>query len=137
MSHPIEIFCCQNTNCSHYGIRSEENLSFCGWSGHKKEIRMVRCKICKYRFSERKGTPLFNRKLPKKKAISLYEHLKEGCGLRPTSRLLNITLNTVIRYSKAAGNHALSLHDELVEFSPETKEVQFDEKWSFVKKTTN
>jgi hypothetical protein len=33
-----------------------------------------------------------------------------------------------------AGQHARDTHDELVAFSPHTREVQFDEKWSFVAK---
>ena len=129
MPSSIDHFCCQNQECSESGVRSLGNLRFCGWSGHKKEIRMIRCRTCKTRFSERKGTPLFNCKLPKEKAISIYDHLKEGCGVRPTSPMLNVNPNTVVRYSRLAGEHAQLLHDELVASSSETKEVQFDEKW--------
>ena len=41
---------------------------------------------------------------------------------------------TVGRLSRNAGEHARDLHDELVAFSPRTREVQFDEKWAFVAK---
>ena len=38
------------------------------------------------------------------------------------------------RYTALAGAHAEGLHDELVAFSPSTREVQADEKWGFVAK---
>jgi hypothetical protein len=48
-----------------------------------------RAKACKYRFSERKGTPLFQTHLPEQKARSVLQHLSEGCGVRQTGRLLD------------------------------------------------
>ena len=42
--------------------------------------------------------------------------------------------NTVVRYSRLLGDHARRLHDELVAFSPSDREVQLDEKWSYVYK---
>lgn len=137
MSLLIDQFFCHNKDCFHYGVRSQGNLSFCGWSGRKKEIRMVRCCICKKRYSERKGTALFNSKLPKEKAISVYDHLKDGCGVRATSRLVKVSKDTVTRYSHKAGKHAKAVHDELVTCLPETREIQLDEKWGYVKKTIN
>ena len=62
------------------------------------------------------------------------EHLREGCGIRGTSRLVKVNQNTVMRYARCAGGHARKLHDELVAVSPLTRELQFDEKWSFVRK---
>jgi LacI family transcriptional regulator len=50
--------------------------------------------------------------------IYLLEHLCEGCGVRKTSRLVEVHRDTVTRYSLAAGEHAKALHDELVAFSP-------------------
>ena len=62
------------------------------------------------------------------------EHLREGCGIRGTSRLVKVHKNSVMRYARLAGDHANKLHDELVATSPMTREVQLDEKWSFVYK---
>ena len=58
-------------------------------------------------------------KLDKEKAISLLEHISESCGLRQTERLVGVNRNTVMRYSRLAGEHAKALHDELVAFSSE------------------
>ncbi len=130
----IEDFCCQNPLCPDAGIRKKGNLRWHGWSGHKRQIRCLRCMTCMKVFSERKGTVLEHSRLQLEKTISLLEHLREGCGIRGTSRLVKVHQNTVMRYGRIAGNHSQKLHDEFVAVSPTTREVQFDEKWSFVYK---
>src|SRR5438309_1217015 len=80
--------------------------------------RMLRGRSCKARFSERKGTPLFDARLPADKVGSVLEHVAEGCGVRQTGRLCRVAPNTVARYSRIAGEHAKAAHDELVELSP-------------------
>ena len=112
-------FCCQNSECPDYGKRGAGNLSVCDHYGPGKRRRMLRCATCKSRFSERKGTPLFGATLPEEKIVSLLEHIDEGCGVRKTGRLVGVHRDTVSRYSRLAGDHALALHDELVAFSPE------------------
>ena len=115
---PIEDFCCQNTECPDHGVRGKGNLKFEGWSGHKRAIRMIRCRTCRAHFSERKGTPLSGSKLPVETTLSVLNHLREGCGTRSTARLVGVSKNTVTRYVLLAGDHGKKLHDELVAFSP-------------------
>jgi transposase-like protein len=79
---------------------------------------MLRCRTCRARFSERKGTPLVDSRLPPEKVESVLEHIAEGCGVRQTGRLCRVNRTTVGRYSRLAGAHAQQLHDELVELSP-------------------
>ncbi|MCK4794836.1 MAG: IS1 family transposase [Desulfobacteraceae bacterium] len=114
-------FCCQNKKCPGYGKRDANNLTVCGRFGKNNNIRLLYCRICKSRFSERKGTPLFRMKLDEKKAISLLEHISESCGVRKTERLVGVNRNTVMRYSRLAGEHSKALHDELVVFSLENQ----------------
>src|SRR5262249_58447094 len=116
---PIEHFCCQNKACPDAGKRGAGNLYFRGWSGKGQRIRLVYCRSCKKSFSERKGTPLEDSRLPPEKAVSLLEHLREGAGTRATSRLVKVDKNTVTRYLRLAGPHAQGLHHELVAFSPQ------------------
>ena len=111
-------FCCQNKRCPDYGKRNANNLTVCGRFGKNNQIRLLYCRTCKKRFSERKGTPLFRMKLDENKAVSLLEHVSESCGVRKTSRLVGVNKNTVMRYSRLAGDHAMTLHDELVALSP-------------------
>ena len=112
-------FCCQNPKCADLGKRGIGNLTVCGRYGKQKQYRLLYCRTCRDRFSERKGTPLFGSKLPEDKAVSLFQHLDERCGVRSTARLIGVNRNTVVRYSRLAGPHAQQLHDELVAFSPE------------------
>ena len=121
MMRPIQDFCCQNEDCFDYGKRNEGNLSFRGWSGKNKCIRMIYCRTCKYHFSERKGTVLEEARLPEEKVVAIMEHVQEGCGTLATSRLLKVGKNTVTRYIRISGHHAQKVHDEKVSFSPSDK----------------
>lgn len=114
----IEQFCCQNSRCPKYGQRGRGNLTFCGWSNRKQTIRQLYCTVCKVRFSERKGTPLYNAKLRLEKVVDILGHAREGCGVRQTGRLVGVSKNTANRYIWLAGEHAEALHNELVAFSP-------------------
>ena len=100
-----------------YGERGAGNISVCGHFG-KGHYRLLYCNACKARFSEFKGTPLFNSKLPHDKVLSILEHLAEGCGVRQTARLVGVNKDTVTRLARLAGEHARNTHDELVAFSP-------------------
>ena len=127
-------FCCLNSGCPEHGKRGAGNLSVTSRYGPEKARRMLRCRVCKARFSERKGTPLFDSRLPPMKVESVLEHIAEGCGVRQTGRLCQVNPGTVGRLSRIAGAHARDLHDELVSLPPLTREIQFDEKWAFVAK---
>jgi transposase-like protein len=111
-------FCCQNSDCSRYGQRNAGNLSVCARYGKFNHIRLLYCKACKARFSERKGTALFHSNLPPETAHDVLAHLGEGCGIRSTARLVGVHRDTVGRLAKVAGQQAHDLHDELVAFSP-------------------
>ena len=111
-------FCCQNPECPDYGNRGAGNLSVSMHYGPEKKRRILYCRTCKSRFSERKGTPLFDTRLPEEKVVSILAHIAEGCGVRKTSRLVGVSKDTVTRYCLLAGEHAQQLHDELVAFSP-------------------
>jgi transposase-like protein len=111
-------FCCQNAACSLYGRRNAGNLSVCDRYGKYQQIRLLYCKSCKARFSERKGTPLFHSCLPSEKALSVFQHLDDGNGVRQTERLVGVHRDTVMRLARLAGAHARDSHEELVAFSP-------------------
>jgi ribosomal protein L44E len=117
--HPIEHFCCQNSSCPAAGLRGQGNLSFRGWSGQGKRLRMIYCRTCKAHCSERKGTVLEEARLSDDKALAVLRHIQEGCGTGGTSRLVQVDKNTVTRYVRLAGDHAHQLHQELVAFSPD------------------
>ena len=114
-----KLFGCQNQACPDYGKRGLDNLRVCFRNGPNKDRRVLACRTCQDRFSERKGTALYRCKLPQEKALSVLQHLQESCGVRQTSRLLGVNKNTVVRLAGVAGEHAQQVHDELVAFSPQ------------------
>ena len=111
-------FCCQNPACEKYGHRGAGNLTVCGHFGKDQRLRLLYCRTCKARFSERKGTPLFQARLGEDKILAVASHIGEGCGVRKTGRLVGVRPNTVVRYSRLFGEHAQAIHEELVAFSP-------------------
>jgi transposase-like protein len=114
----LSTFCCQNPPCPDYGKRGHGNLTVPMRYGPQR-LRLLRCRTCRARFSERKGTPLFDTRLPPGQVVAVLHHLAEGVGVRKTSRLTGVNKNTVVRYGLRAGEHAQQLHDELVAFSPQ------------------
>ena len=121
MTENLTNFCCLNPDCADYGRRGHGNLTVSDRYGPHRR-RLLRCRTCKSRFSERKGTPLFDTRLPADKAVAVLRHLADGCGVRQTSRLVGVNRNTVLRFCLQAGGHARQLHDELVAFSPRDAE---------------
>ena len=111
-------FCCQNAECPDYGKRDNGNLTVCAHYGKKQQRRLLYCRNCKGRFSERKGTVLFHAHLAEEKIGAVLQHIQEGCGVRATARLTGVNPETVVRYSQLAGRHAKQVHDEVVAFSP-------------------
>jgi transposase-like protein len=114
----LQDFCCQNPACADYGRRAAGNLRVAFRYGPDRR-RMLACRTCQGRFSERKGTPLFDCRLPENQAVSVLAHLQEGVGVRKTSRLTGVNKNTVVRLALVAGQHAQQVHDERVAFSPQ------------------
>ena len=113
----LPYFCCQKPDCPDYGKRNNGNLSVCGIYG-SHNYRLIRCRTCGYRFSERKGTVFFDCRITPEKVDDVLEHLSEGCGVRQTHRLTGVSVGTIRRLTKMAGKHAQKVHDELVSFSP-------------------
>jgi len=111
-------FCCLHPDCPDHGKRGHGNLTVPARYGANK-TRVLRCATCKTRFSERKGTPLFDARLPADKVVSVLAHVAEGIGTRKTARLVGVHRDTVTRYIRRAGQHAEQLHEELVAFSPD------------------
>jgi hypothetical protein len=77
-------FCCLNPDCPDHGKRGHGNLTVPARYGPNR-IRVLRCSTCKARFSERKGTALFNTRLPTDKAVAVLAHVAEGVGTRKTA----------------------------------------------------
>lgn len=83
-------FCCLKPSCPDCGKRGAGNLSVCDRIGKHRQYRLLYCRRCKARFSERKGTPFFRSPLPPGKVVSILAHVQEGVGMRKTGRLVGV-----------------------------------------------
>lgn len=110
---PLDSLACVNPRCELYGQSGQDNLIIRKVYG-KDQIRYLRCRICRAEFSERKNTALWNTKVPETKAISVGEHLAEGCSLKGTARLVQVDPSTVRRLNQRLGEHGEAFHDERV-----------------------
>ena len=132
LQRPLEELCCVNPSCPDKGLRGHGNLSVRKGKGAGR-WRILRCSTCKSEFSERKGTALWGTKMPADKVMDIAEHLKEGCGIRKTSRLVGASKDGVTSIAIRLGLHAKAQHDKRVR-DLDVTEAQFDEKWAFVEK---
>ena len=123
-----------NSSCPDRGKQNNGNLKVRNGKGGIR-WRILRCSSCQEEFSERKGTALWGTKMSTEKVEAIANHLKEGCGIRKTSRLVGASKDGVTSIAIRLGLHAQSLHDTLVQ-DIEVNEAQFDEKWAFVGKKT-
>lgn len=69
---------------------------------------------------------------PPERAL-IFEHLMEGCGMRPTARLCNVDRKTVQRIHASVGRGAMMLHNQYVR-GVDATHIDIDELHSFVKK---
>lgn len=125
----LESLACVEPTCALYGQAGEGNLTERKTYG-KDEIRYLRCRRCGSEFSERKNTALWNTKIREAKAISVSEHLSEGCSLKGTARLVRVDPSTVRRLNKCAGRHGAAYHDEHAQ-ELEAEALQGDERHGY------
>ena len=116
--HDLSRFCCLNPDCPDHGTRGHGNLTVTARYGPRR-TRMLRCRTCTARFSDRTGTPLFGTRLSPDTVTDILAHVAEGVGTRKTARLVGVHRDTVTRYTRVAGDHAQQRHDDLVAFSPD------------------
>lgn len=129
---PLASLCCVNTQCPLAGRHGAGNLSVRKGKGGGR-WRILRCAACRSEFSERKGTALWGSRMSLDKTLAIASHLKEGCGIRQTARLVSASKDGVTAVAKRLGLHAKQFHDQQAQ-GLQVDEVQFDEKWAFVEK---
>jgi IS1 family transposase len=110
----LETLACVNERCESYGQVGRNNLTIRKIYG-KDQIRYLRCCCCGAEFSERKNTALWNTKVSEEKAVSVTEHLAEGCSLTATARLAKVHPSVVTRLNRKVGHHAEVFHDQRVQ----------------------
>src|SRR5258708_30986185 len=110
----LETLACVNERCELYGEAGQDNVR--GRKTYGQDgLRYLRCGRCGAEFSERKNTALWNTKVAEAKAVSVAEHLAEGCSLTATARLARVHPSVVTRLKGKVGVHAEAFHDEWVQ----------------------
>lgn len=128
---------CPNAKCKHFGKKGLGNVVSNGTYRTRStgKERLFLCRTCGKAFSSRTGTAFFDLRTPKEKVLLGLRLLAEGMGLRATSRVLEIKLDTIRRWLAAAALHCDEV-DEMLLRDLKLSQVQVDELWTFVKKNT-
>jgi transposase-like protein len=128
---------CPNSKCKQYGKKGLGNVVSNGtyWTKSTGKARLFLCRTCGKAFSSRTGTAFFDLRSPRKKVLMGLRLLAEGLGLRATSRVLEIKLDTIRRWLATAALHCEQVSGMLVR-DLNLSQVQVDELWTFVKKNT-
>jgi len=100
-----------------------------GHFGRNKTPRF-KCRDCKRTFSDRTRKPVKAINLPDEKLFRILDCLSEGCSVRSTARLCDVTIASVLRVLKIAGDKCERLLQEKIR-DVEAKEVQADELWNY------
>ncbi len=128
---------CPNPKCKQCGKKGLGNVVSNGTYRTRStgKARLFLCRTCGKAFSSRSGTAFFDLRSPRKKVLMGLRLLAEGLGLRGTSRVLEIKLDTIRRWLATAALHCEQVSDMLVR-DLNLSQVQVDELWTFVKKNT-
>ena len=123
---------CPNQECKDYGIRGAGNITTSTSYG-KQNTRLLRCKTCNRRFSERHNTVFYGLHLSEQTITEALLCLAEGTSLRSCARIKGIDKDTVQRILERARDHCQKVLTTLLKDLNLT-ECQLDELWSFIKK---
>jgi transposase-like protein/IS1 family transposase len=97
----------------------------------RKGHQRFRCLTCKKTFIEDYERPLGEMRLPVDRALSVIQHLVEGCSIRTTERITGIEKRTILSLLEVVGDRCEKLMEDRIN-GLAVKEVQADEIWGFV-----
>jgi transposase-like protein len=123
---------CSNETCKDYGKKGQGNI-VCYETYGKRKTKLLRCRTCKTRFSERKNTVFFGLHTDEETIERVVRCLAEGNSIHATARIMNIDKDTAFRIFDRASSHCKKVLDNLLK-DLHMEECQLDELWGFVKK---
>ena len=123
---------CPNKECEDYAKKGQNNIVCYDIYG-KQKTKLLRCKTCKTRFSERRNTVFFGLHLDESTIEKVVRCLAEGNSIRATARIMGIDKDSVYRIFERASSHCQKVLTDLLK-DLHLEECQLDELWSFVKK---
>jgi transposase-like protein len=112
-SSDISGFFCTNKDCRDYGRRSRGNIVQADRYGRDRR-RLLKCRTCNQRFSERRIKPFFGLHTDEGKVKEVMGCLIDGKSLRETAKTAGIDKDTVHRIWRKFLSHFEESMDEMV-----------------------
>lgn len=109
-SLPIESFVCHHPTCPDVQQPGQGNIKFRKFYGADQRC-LLKCCTCGTEFSEFKGTPFWNSKIPHVKVVDIVKHVTRGNCFLETTELVGCHRTTVTRIAQVSGEHAQAFHD--------------------------
>lgn len=97
----------------------------------RKGHQRYRCLSCNATFIEPYERPLGEMRLPWEKALSVIQHLVEGCSIRSTERITGVEKRTILDLLELVGERCEKLMEERIQ-GLSVKDVQCDEIWGYI-----
>lgn len=94
-------------------------------------LQRFRCPVCKKTFLEPHERPLGEMRLPLEKAISVIQHLVEGCSIRSVERITGVEKRTILSLLALVGQRCEKLMEDRIR-ELKIKECACDEIWGYV-----
>src|SRR5262245_47010825 len=94
-------------------------------------VQRFRCLSCKKTSLEPRDKPLGEMRLPLEEALSVIQHLVEGCSIRSTERITGVEKRTILSLLELVGERCEKLMLERIK-GLSVKDVQADEIWGWV-----
>ena len=98
----------------------------------RKGQQRYRCLTCGKTFGEPKVKILDNMILAEGKALSVLQHLVEGCSVRSTERLTGVHRDTILALLNVAGRKCEALMVKMIH-GLKVADVECDEQWQWIK----
>lgn len=113
------------------------NCSTCGgitkkFGKDRNGLQRYRCLSCNKTFLEPHERPLGEMRLPLEKALSVLQHLVEGCSVRTTERITGVEKRTILSLLALVGERCEKMMLERIK-GLTVNDVQCDEIWGYGK----
>ena len=106
-------FFCPNESCGNHGKKGLGNIVFIHTYGKEKR-KLLKCKTCNHRFSERHSTFFFGLHTNEYKIKEVISHLLEGMSFREAAIAADLDKDTVQRIWKRFVNYCEDSVDNLL-----------------------
>jgi transposase-like protein len=125
---------CPNSRCADHGkkggggnnVRLERRYGM-------NHVALLRCRTCRKTFSENRGTPFFELRLPYEKLYRVLTSLVRCGSIRGTADTVGVDKNTVLRILRVAGEKMKEFNEFMLR-NLKMNQAQCDEFWTFVGK---